>query len=232
MGVRNQSGCLVFRYDKNHNYEILLISSSSGKKWAFPKGGVEKDLTRKESALKETYEEAGVTGHIVGKLGEYAYRKAGREQRVVMYAMLYVKKTSDWPEKGLRVRKWVSIDKARKLLPPELVPFLDHLEATDHVATANSSNGAELDRVYPFLLELPVLKKNGADLRLTAQNIEIKLAGLVINIFENAEHSMAKKLNIEYEADTGEKHHKIASIDSVAGFIGRLCARYVSGFVL
>ncbi len=230
MSARKQSGCVVFKYDKKGGYKILLVTSSNGKKWAFPKGGIESHLTKKESALKEVYEEAGVTGHIVKRLGEYKYRKAGRNQHVIMYAMLYVKDTSDWPERELRVRRWVSIEKARAMVPKELRHFLDALEDSDHVATA-TSNAGDLDHAFDHLMALPVLQRNGADITWDEEDecIVVKLRGLTLKVYENNEHFQAKKLTVEYFSESGAHHYKHVSIGSLTGFIGRICARYVSG---
>ncbi len=127
MKVRKQSGCVVFR-EKGGKIQVLLITSSNKGIWTFPKGGVEHDLSKKASAAKEVLEEAGVLGKIIGRLGEFNYKKRGRQQRVVMYAMRYTKKAKEWDEEGERIRKWVDIDKARKILKAELRPFMDRLQ--------------------------------------------------------------------------------------------------------
>lgn len=48
---------------------LLVSSSAKPKKWVLPKGGVESDEPDYVSAaIRETWEEAGVTGDITGKL--------------------------------------------------------------------------------------------------------------------------------------------------------------------
>ena len=46
-------------------YKIVLVTSREKKLWILPKGNVEKKLSRKESALLEAYEEAGLKGKIM-----------------------------------------------------------------------------------------------------------------------------------------------------------------------
>jgi diphosphoinositol-polyphosphate diphosphatase len=60
------AGCLCFSSNKD---QLLLISSSgTPNKWVIPKGGVENDESIEQSALRETWEEAGVKGHIINIL--------------------------------------------------------------------------------------------------------------------------------------------------------------------
>lgn len=149
---RKQSGCVVYRVHSG-KLELLLISSSSDKKWVFPKGGVESDLTKKQSAIKEVWEEAGVTGKIVDKLGEFRYVKDGKGQKVVMYSMKFKANTATWPEEGRRTRVWVSAKKARKMVKPELRVFIDRLESLlmddtpDVIGSLSSSGEYEGSRV-------------------------------------------------------------------------------------
>lgn len=130
--ARKSSGCVVYRFNQDGigELEILLVTNRSGKEWVFPKGGVEPDMTPRDSAVKEVYEEAGVTGIIGPKLGKYRYVKDGVMQKVNMYAMRYSNDTEDWPEQDIRTRQWFPIDRAEKKLNEFLVPFLHDLRKT------------------------------------------------------------------------------------------------------
>jgi 8-oxo-dGTP pyrophosphatase MutT (NUDIX family) len=44
--------------------EILLVTSRSAGRWIIPKGNIEPELTARESAAMEAYEEGGVKGHV------------------------------------------------------------------------------------------------------------------------------------------------------------------------
>jgi 8-oxo-dGTP pyrophosphatase MutT (NUDIX family) len=68
----------------------------------FPKGGVKKSETAGEAALRETWEEAGVTGRL--------------EQEFEGFFVLQVEEVADeWPEKGERQRYWFGLDEALRL---------------------------------------------------------------------------------------------------------------------
>lgn len=97
--------------------KILLITSSSGKRWIIPKGIVDPDLTPEESAAREAYEEAGVKGTVIpGSIGKYHYKKWGGTCTIEVFLLKVEKEFSAWPESSLRTRRWVSPKKAAKLL--------------------------------------------------------------------------------------------------------------------
>lgn len=132
MRTRNSSGCVVYRVSGKGKIEILLVTSSNGKEWVFPKGGVELYLTERASAAKEVYEEAGVLGNVGKKLGSYRYLKNKQIQDVTMFAMQYTEDAEDWPEAGKRDRKWFTADKAMNKVDSNLAPFVyDVLEAIE-----------------------------------------------------------------------------------------------------
>lgn len=126
MKIRKQSGCVVFRKNIDQ-IEILLVQKVEGEGWGFPKGGVQKNMTESDSAVKETFEEAGVQGKIGKRLGEYIYRKNGKEQIVYLYPMKVEKELDVWPEMKIRKRKWVSVDEAKSLTNKKLHRFYDEL---------------------------------------------------------------------------------------------------------
>lgn len=126
MKIRKQSGCVVYR-KKIDQIEILLVQKVEGEGWGFPKGGVQKNMTESDSAVKETFEEAGIQGKIGKRLGEYIYRKNGKEQVVYLYPMKAEKELDVWPEMKIRKRKWVSVDEAKNLTHKKLHRFYDEL---------------------------------------------------------------------------------------------------------
>lgn len=77
--IRLVTGCIpILKGGK-----IMMVSASKKKAWILPKGGWEMDEELEESAIRETYEEAGVIGVLGPKLSEVQYetRKA-RERRL------------------------------------------------------------------------------------------------------------------------------------------------------
>ena len=111
-----QSAVIPFQIN-NNKIRVLLITSIKTKKWIFPKGIVEDHLTPQQSALQEALEEAGIEGEILDfSLGVYAYEKWGGICEVTVFPMHVTKILDYWPEAEVRQRKWVSIEKAKKLL--------------------------------------------------------------------------------------------------------------------
>lgn len=149
--ARLVSGCLVLNdsFDK-----VLMVSSSKHRnRWIFPKGGIEYDEKDdfRETARRETWEEAGVTGTIVKKLPTVEDHRFLKRKKVDkkfqgvdltidgdriprsefhFFEMKIIQLWPDWPEKGKRSRKWCTYDEAKHELisaeRPELLDALNH----------------------------------------------------------------------------------------------------------
>ncbi|MBN1621805.1 MAG: NUDIX hydrolase, partial [Endomicrobiales bacterium] len=105
-----QAGVIPFTI-KNNRLRLLIITNSRRNKWLFPKGLVENNMTKEESAIMEAFEEAGVVGEIVSrKIGSYEILKYGSICKVDMYPLLVEKVLLNWPEDKIRKRKWISPD--------------------------------------------------------------------------------------------------------------------------
>ncbi|MCQ0093654.1 NUDIX hydrolase [Roseovarius sp. M141] len=103
--------------------EILLITSRGTGRWVMPKGWPIEGLTGAEAALREAWEEAGVTGAppAATPIGSYDYGKtqeSGYDLAVaVQVYKLHVQGLSDsFPESGERRRAWVSPAKAATMV--------------------------------------------------------------------------------------------------------------------
>jgi 8-oxo-dGTP pyrophosphatase MutT (NUDIX family) len=108
----NQSGVIPYR-KKNNEIEVLLITSLKKKSWIIPKGFIEFNLTPFESAKKEAYEEAGITGtNETFELGMFKRKKKSGNCIIKIYSMEVSEFLEDYPEKNLRKRKWFSIKEA------------------------------------------------------------------------------------------------------------------------
>lgn len=89
--------------------QVCMITSSSGKRWIVPKGMIDAGHTAGESALMEAWEEAGLVGVLRPEpAGSYVYQKYGRTHHVVVFVMEVTEAVSDWPERTIRRREWVS----------------------------------------------------------------------------------------------------------------------------
>ena len=75
--IRLVTGCIpILKGGK-----IMMVSASKKNEWILPKGGWEMDEDIEESAIRETYEEAGVIGVLGPKLSEIQYETRKARQR-------------------------------------------------------------------------------------------------------------------------------------------------------
>jgi 8-oxo-dGTP pyrophosphatase MutT (NUDIX family) len=119
-----QSGVIPYR-GQGDEIEILLITSRKRKRWIIPKGIIEQELSAAESALKEAMEEAGIEGILLPTpIGEYEYPKWGGICRVEVYLLYVTKLHQNWPEKTLRNRKWMNVEKATEQVSEEKLKAL------------------------------------------------------------------------------------------------------------
>lgn len=102
--------------------EILLITSRETRRWVVPKGWPEKNLTPREVAERECYEEAGIVGATRKRpVGEFHYVKRlgnGEDLPCVVDVFLLdvAKQVDSWPEKDQRERRWVSPGEAAMMV--------------------------------------------------------------------------------------------------------------------
>ncbi|KAJ0728250.1 putative hydrolase [Helianthus annuus] len=109
-------GCIPYRM-KDNALEVLVISAQrKGKGMLFPKGGWESDEKIQDAALRETIEEAGVSGDVEAKLGKWCFKSKGNDAYYEghMFPLLVNEELDDWPEKDIRQRHWMSAAKAKE----------------------------------------------------------------------------------------------------------------------
>lgn len=100
--------------------EVCLITSLKKKRWMFPKGIIDPGETYVETALKESHEEAGLRGRIVGEpLGTYEYFKWETTLEVTVVLMEVLHSDVEWPESESRQRRWLPPDEAMGILAKE-----------------------------------------------------------------------------------------------------------------
>lgn len=94
-----------------HEGRVCLVTSSRGHRWVIPKGTIDPGETAGETALKESWEEAGIAGSLRPEpLGSYVYEKYGTLHHVMVFLMHVAQVHEHWPESGRRTREWVSLN--------------------------------------------------------------------------------------------------------------------------
>ena len=112
-----QSAVLPYR-QVGDKLEIMVIASRRGTRWVIPKGVKEPDLSLRDSASKEAFEEGGIRGRIDDEpLGHYEYRKWGGVCKVAVFPMAVSESIpeEEW-EESHRERRWLDAKEARRLL--------------------------------------------------------------------------------------------------------------------
>lgn len=112
-----QAGAIPFRREDGQLKYCLITSSSQPNLWTIPKGTIEPGDSPETTALKESLEEAGIEGELVGdSLGSYDYRKNGGEYEVAIFLMQVTRTLDRWDESDIRKRQWVSGAEAMRIL--------------------------------------------------------------------------------------------------------------------
>lgn len=113
----HSAGTIVYR-TKNNIKEFLLIQGKRKNVWGFPKGHVEKGENVKDTAIRETREEAGINVQLCeGFKHDMHYNPAKNARKTVTF---YIATTKDT---NVRIQKeeiidyaWLEYDKAMKRL--------------------------------------------------------------------------------------------------------------------
>ncbi|OQY48910.1 MAG: hypothetical protein B6242_01170 [Anaerolineaceae bacterium 4572_78] len=108
-----QSAVIPYRITDD-TLEILLITSRKRTRWVIPKGIIEEDLEAPASAIKEAWEEAGITGRVAfdEPIGTYTYQKWGGTCHVKVFLFEVRSVFANWPESSMRDREWVTLSEA------------------------------------------------------------------------------------------------------------------------
>lgn len=109
--------------------QVCLIRRKTAGSWGIPKGLVDAGDTHEETALNEAWEEAGISGRLLGKaVGTYRYKKWGTKLTVAVYVMEVLHQAARWEEAPVRDRKWTTLAEALDLLADHPVaPLLDRV---------------------------------------------------------------------------------------------------------
>ncbi|KAI8880914.1 hypothetical protein K501DRAFT_335080 [Backusella circina FSU 941] len=109
--IRQVAGCLPI--DPITKRFLLISSSKNPEFWVIPKGGWETDETQEHAAMRETWEEAGIKGHITHQLGVFVERS---KKKIRAHHWIYEFEISEivkkYPERKKRDRRWFTYEEA------------------------------------------------------------------------------------------------------------------------
>lgn len=114
MAIIRQSGAIVVRLDGTEPKVLLVTAKRNPENWIFPKGHIEKGETAEAAAVRETREEAGVGGKLIGPAGVLEYGFLGAKARVEYFLLEFACEVGP-PEQG-RARAWYGLEEALERL--------------------------------------------------------------------------------------------------------------------
>ncbi|SHI43551.1 8-oxo-dGTP pyrophosphatase MutT, NUDIX family [Ruegeria lacuscaerulensis ITI-1157] len=115
--VMRQAAALCFRL-RADGPQTLLISTRGTGRWIIPKGWPIDGLSGSETAAREAWEEAGVSGSCAAdSIGHFSFVKRRKDVGQVMcrarvYPLRVTALSDDYPEAGQRRREWFSFEDA------------------------------------------------------------------------------------------------------------------------
>ena len=110
MSAVAQAGGIAFR-GRGRDLEILLVTSKKQQGfWIFPKGHVEPGETAAQAGVRETMEEAGVRGDLLGPVGAPLEYDWNGKRYSVQYFL--IRATSESPASDGREVVWLPFDDA------------------------------------------------------------------------------------------------------------------------
>ncbi len=128
MAISMQIGVvpIISRKKKPH---IVLVTARGKARWLLPKGNQHPRYTRREMALTEAYEEAGLLGKIrIKHYIDVRFRKHGQWITLRLYPMEVERILKRWPERCSRQRTVIDAKNANKFLRcKQLSAGVEHL---------------------------------------------------------------------------------------------------------
>ena len=115
--LEKQYGVLPY-YQRSGKTKIILVTSRNSNQWILPKGNRVSNKSKRESALQEAYEEAGLTGQLDKELNfTFNIMSHGEMVELTLYPMrVKTPLTKEWPEDHQRKRIEVSCKQAKSLV--------------------------------------------------------------------------------------------------------------------
>ena len=109
-----QAGAIVFREEGGIARVLLVRSRKNPALWVFPKGHIEAGEAPRIAALREAFEEAGVSGVITGPAGPRLTFRSGDETVTVDYYV--VRLTAEMASPEGREKVWLLPEEADQRL--------------------------------------------------------------------------------------------------------------------
>ena len=114
MASVRQAGGIAFRGHGDDLSILLVTSKKDPALWIFPKGHVESGETSAQAGVRETQEEAGVSGDLLGPVGAPLEYDWNGKRYSVQYFL--IRATAESPASDGRTIVWLPFEEALKRL--------------------------------------------------------------------------------------------------------------------
>ncbi|WP_033828964.1 bis(5'-nucleosyl)-tetraphosphatase [Bacillus andreraoultii] len=137
--MKKEKSCGAIVFTEKEPHKVLLVNHENGGHWAFPKGHVEQNETETETALREIYEETGLTVQLDTNFREtITYSPANGITKDVVYFIGFAQtKTVKKQIEEVRDLAWVELEKAIEIVTFEndkaiLKAAINYITKRDH----------------------------------------------------------------------------------------------------
>jgi len=119
-------GAIVMR-GHGPSLEFLLLLQSYSGTWSFPKGHMEMDETEEETALREVYEETGLSLKLIsGFRRELSYSLPGGISKSVVLFLCRTDLSPSLREDEIEASLWADKARAKALMHPAYAPIIEY----------------------------------------------------------------------------------------------------------
>ncbi len=114
---RKEIAAFIYRFNRDR-LKLMLVNNRKQTRWILPKGQIDENLSDKEVALEEAYEEAGIIGMVDKKfpIKVIYYTSSTGPVELHVYTMQIACMLNKWPEQYFRQRVMVDVDVARLMV--------------------------------------------------------------------------------------------------------------------
>lgn len=116
--IIQQVAALPYQFESPGVPVVMLITSLDSHRWVIPKATLRTGLPPFRAAAREAFIEAGIFGVAnPTPLGTYCYDKrrhdgSVRPALVTVFPLAFLLKSTEWPERRHRERKWFTLNEA------------------------------------------------------------------------------------------------------------------------
>jgi len=110
------AGGIVIRFVAGARVEIACIYREARGDWTFPKGKLDRGETFEEAALREVWEETGMTCYVERFVGTTNYTHRKGKPKIVAYYLMSVHEGEFEPNAEVDELRWLPLDQVRDYL--------------------------------------------------------------------------------------------------------------------